>query len=235
MQISSTPAAYQSDTVTSYETGARDRLFDGKLTTAVSVFHATWDRIQQSNYLPSCGFQYTANLGAAVSDGFDLNANFAIAHAFTITLSLGYTDARYSQTTCTGPSASAPILSRKGDLLGTPRWSVALGAQYDFVLGDEPTFIRLDYSYASTDPRAIPARDPQTTSYDRYLTRQPETHYLSARAGASLGFGEITLFMDNLLNAHPQLSLNHQDQFTELLEATTIRPRTIGIALTRRY
>ncbi len=235
MQISSTPASYQSDTVTSYEAGARNRLFNRKLTTAFSVFHANWDRIQQSNYLPSCGFQYTANLGAAVSDGFDFDANFMVTSAWTINLSLGYTDARYSQTTRTGAAPSAPILSRKGDSLGAPRWTLAFGAQYDFALANEPAFIRVDYSYASTDPRLIPARDPQTTSFDPFLPHPPETHYLSVRAGTALGLGEINVFADNLLNAHPRLNLNHQDQFTELLEATTFRPLTIGVSITRRY
>ncbi|MBS0385515.1 MAG: TonB-dependent receptor, partial [Proteobacteria bacterium] len=235
MQISSTPASYQSDTVTSYEAGARNRLLNRRVTAAFSVYHAVWDRIQQANYLASCGFQYTANLGAAVSDGFDLDADVTVTDSLKVTLSLGYTDARYSRTTRTGPAVAAPILSNEGDSLGAPRWTVALGAQYDFFLADEPAFVRLDYAYASTDPRTIPARDPSTTSYDPYLPRQPETHYLSVRAGADLGFCDINVFADNLLNAHPQLNLNHQDQFTELLEATTFRPRTIGLSLTRRY
>jgi outer membrane receptor protein involved in Fe transport len=221
--------------VTSYEAGARNRLFDGRLTTAFSAFHANWDNIQQSNYLPSCGFQYTANLGAAISDGLDLDVHFDVTHALTLTLSVGYTDARYSQTTRTGPAVSAPILAQAGDSLGAPRWSIALGGQYNFVAFDAASFMRLDYSYSRPDSRPVPARDPDTTSYDPFLTRPPETHYLSARAGVFLSLGELNVFADNVLNAHPQLNVNHQDQFTQLLEATTFRPRTVGLSITRRF
>ena len=49
------------------------------------------------------------------------------------------------------------------------------------------------------------------------------------------GNWDFALFCQNLLNAHPQLDLNHQDQYTELYEATTFRPRTTGIAINYRY
>jgi iron complex outermembrane recepter protein len=235
MQVNSTPASYRSDTVTNYEAGARNRLLNGRLTSAISVFHADWNRIQQSNYLPSCGFQYTANLGQAISDGFDIDTNVNLTHAFTATLRLGYTDARYSKTTRTGPAGTAPILSVKGDSLGVARWTAALGGQYDFTVADRPAFLRADYAYSSGDPRTISARDPQSTNYDPYLTAQPETGYLSTRAGETLAACRIDLFVDNVFNARPQLNVNHEDQFTELLEATSFRPRTAGMSVTYSY
>jgi uncharacterized membrane protein YeiH len=42
-------------------------------------------------------------------------------------------------------------------------------------------------------------------------------------------------FVNNLFDQHPQLNLNHQDQFTQLFEAATLRPRTFGVAISGRY
>jgi hypothetical protein len=41
--------------------------------------------------------------------------------------------------------------------------------------------------------------------------------------------------MNNVLDAHPRLDLNHQDSNTLLFEASTFRPRTTGIEITYRY
>jgi len=53
--------------------------------------------------------------------------------------------------------------------------------------------------------------------------------------GTSIRDIGFTLFAENLLNANPRLDLNHQDSNTKLYEATTLRPRTIGLTATYRY
>jgi iron complex outermembrane recepter protein len=235
LQIASVPESYKSDSVMSYEFGARNRLLGGRMTSAFSVFHAQWSNIQQSNYLTSCGFQYTANLGEAVSNGFDLEAHLRASAALQLDVSLGYTDARYSATTRSGASPAAPILVAKGDSLGSPRWALALGGQYDFTILDQAAFVRADYAFSSGDPRRLPSRDAATTSYDPSLTAQPKTEFVSARAGTTIRRAEASLFVENLFDAHPQINLNHLDQYTLLFEATTFRPRTVGLSVVVRY
>jgi outer membrane receptor protein involved in Fe transport len=235
MQITSVPSSYKSDTVASYELGARSRLLSGRVSTDFSVFHAEWDGIQQSNYLPSCGFQYTANLGRAVSDGVDFEGRIKITPTLRLDFSAGYVDARYAATTRTGAAADAPILSAKGDSLGSPRWTLALGGQYEFLLAGNAAFARLEYAFTSGDPRRIPARDPVTSSYDPFLPAEPQKHFVSVRAGETIHQWEVDFFVDNLFDAHPRLNVNHQDQYTLLLEATTFRPRTAGLSVTYQY
>jgi hypothetical protein len=41
--------------------------------------------------------------------------------------------------------------------------------------------------------------------------------------------------MENVLNAHPQLNLAHQDSGTALYTAESLRPRTTGITASYRY
>ena len=67
------------------------------------------------------------------------------------------------------------------------------------------------------------------SSYDPALVPEPETNVVTLRAGTTFGNLDFSVFADNLLNAHPVLDLNHQDSDTLLFEASTLRPRTIGI------
>ncbi|MGE3867614.1 MAG: TonB-dependent receptor, partial [Hyphomonadaceae bacterium] len=233
LQLTSVPTSYDADTVWNYEAGARNAFLDGRVTTAMSVFRAEWSGIQQANFLPSCGFQYTANLGEAVSEGFDLQARARVSDAITVDAALGYTDARYSRDSRSGPAPSAPVIVGKGDSLGGAPWKAALGAQYDFLLLGTNAFARADYTFASAEDRGA-EHDPRTTNYDPMLKPQPETHYVSVRAGTRTDGWNASFFVNNLFDAHPQLDLYHLDAYTELMEATTLRPRTIGVTLSYR-
>ncbi len=233
--IASIPASYSSDTVMSYEVGAKNRLFDRRMAISASAYYVKWSRIQQANLLTSCGFQYTANLGTAVSKGFDLQASVRVSRALSVEMSVGYTDARYSKTTGSGPAPGSPILVNKGDALGGPPWTVAIGAQYDTRVWGHDAFVRADYEYASHNGWLTPALDPLTATPDSALAADPATNFLSLRAGVTLRRLDLDLFMDNVLDSRPQLDLNHQDQNTLLLEARTLRPRTIGMTASYRY
>ena len=110
-ELSQAPGAYNSDTVVNYELGSKDRFFDNRLQMSGSVFYLQWDNIQQLNYLPSCGFQYTVNVGSAKSTGFDLEGEWLPIDALDIDFSVGYTDAQFTQTSITG----GQLLASKGD------------------------------------------------------------------------------------------------------------------------
>ena len=229
------PASFNSDSVMSYELGSKNRLFDRRLSLATSAYYVKWNNIQQANNLNSCGFQYTANLGTAVSKGFDFQAQWRLTGALQLELAVGYTDARYSRTTQSGPAAASPILVAKGDALGGSPWTVAAGAQYNFSAWGHDAFVRGDYEFASHNSWLTPAEDPQTATPDHGLVNDPATHFVSLRAGAALNSLDLALFMDNVLDSRPQLDLNHQDQNTLLFEAKTFRPRTVGVSASYRY
>ncbi len=233
--ITGVPSSYNSDTVMSYELGSKNRLFDRRLSLAASAYYVRWSDIQQANALNSCGFQYTANLGTAVSKGFDVQGQWNVTDALQLELAVGYTDARYSKTTLSGSAPSSPILVAKGDTLGGSPWTVAVGAQYSFHAWGHDAFVRGDYEYASHNGWLTPTEDPVTATPDPGLVNDPATHLVSLRAGAALGHLDLAIYTDNLLDSRPRLGLNHQDQFTLLYEARTFRPRTVGISATYRY
>jgi len=127
------------------------------------------------------------------------------------------------------------ILALKNDALDVTPWTVTLGAEYRFTWMGRDSFVRGDYEYNSKRTTAIPAEDPGTKYYDHGLVPNPATNQLSLRAGMNFEKWDLALFAENVLNAHPRLNLTHQDKFTQLYEAQTLRPRTIGVAATYRY
>ena len=235
LQITSVPSSYNSDTVWNYEVGAKNRFFDRKLTVAASAYHLKWNNIQQANYLTSCGFQYTANLGEATSDGFDVQIQAAIAEGLTFDLAAGYTNAHYSKTTLTGGAGSPSLVTKGNAIPGVAPWTVAVGGQYDFTVAGTPLYFRADYQFASHNSRLTPIQDVGNATNDPALVNDPATHQVSARLGATFGPVQVQAFVDNLLNSHPLLGLTHQDQYTLLFEGQTLRPRTFGVWASYRY
>jgi outer membrane receptor protein involved in Fe transport len=226
------PTSYNSDSVWSYEAGTKDRFFDRTLQVSASAYYIKWSNIQQAFYVPLCGIQFTTNAGAAVSKGFDLQAQWLVTHGLDLEMSVGYTHARFTQTALDN---NGDVLNVVGDSLDVAPWTVTLGAQYDFKFFDRDAFIRGDYEYRSKRTAPIPNEDPNTAFFDPGLVPDPATNEVSARAGMTIGSWDVALFANNLFNAHPQLSLQHQDSSTLLYEATTFRPRTVGIAASFRY
>ena len=226
------PTQYDSDSVESYEVGAKNKFFERRLAVATSVYDVEWSNIQQAVYVPTCGIQYTTNLGAARSKGFDLQAELQLTHALNVSLTVGYTDAKFTKTAL---APTGDVLAVKGDALDVSPWTVALGAQYDFELAGRRAFVRSDYQFRSKRSTSITAEDPGTAYYDPGLRPDPDVHELSARMGVNLGRCDLAVYVENLLDASPQLGLTHQDSGTALYEATTLRPRTIGVSLNVRY
>jgi outer membrane receptor protein involved in Fe transport len=228
------PTQYSSDTVLSYEIGTKDKFFDRKLYVSGSAFYVQWSNIQQAIYVNQCGIQYTANAGDAVSQGFDLEGQWQITPQFDLEMSVGYTDAHFSKTALDATTGFQ--ISTKGDVLDVAPWTLSLGAQYNFTVYDHDGFIRADYEYSSKRTKPIPTEDPNNTgAYVNGLVPDPATNQVSMRAGLSLGKADVAIFVENLLNAHPQLNLQHQDGGTALFEATSLRPRTVGLALSYKF
>jgi outer membrane receptor protein involved in Fe transport len=230
-EITSEPISYDSDTVLSYEVGSKDRFLNDSFQTSASLYYLEWSNIQQPVLLPSCGFRYVTNQGAAVSKGFDLQGEWLVTDALDIDFTLGYVDAYYTQTS----ESAGLILAEKGDKLPGSPWTLSFGAQYNTQVMGNDSYFRLDYEFSSAETGLTPSRDPATTLFDPALLPEPQTNQLSLRAGMTLSEIDLALFAENLLNAHPQLDLNHQDNKTLLLEASTLRPRTIGISATYHY
>jgi outer membrane receptor protein involved in Fe transport len=247
--ISGAPPSYGSDTVKSFEVGAKNSV-DNRFKLAGSIYYIQWNSIEQQVVLPTCQFLYTANLGTAVSKGADLDLQWAVADSIILDAAVGYTSSTYSKSVHPGPGANTPIVD-KGDAvvfgLGpfsqpVSPWTVAVGAQYNFNTFAHKSFARLDYEFASKNNTLFAGDDPRTVQYDPYLGPTSAHTFVSARAGTTLGDLSVELFIDNLLDSHTITSITHttldgggpQPPVSPLYTVTAFRPRTFGLNLIYR-
>src|SRR6202034_442510 len=93
--ISGAPATFNSDTVDSFEIGAKNNI-DNRFKIASSIYYIRWNNIQQTVVPPVCQISFIDNLGQAVAKGFDIQAEMALSDTFTIEFATGFTEARYT-------------------------------------------------------------------------------------------------------------------------------------------
>jgi iron complex outermembrane receptor protein len=222
------PRTFTSDSVWSYEAGAKGSVLDRRLQFEGSVFRVDWKDIQQSVPLSSCNLSYIDNLGSARSQGFDLALTARPTSALTLGAAIGYTNAKYREDVAVVPPL---YIVRDGDTLGQRPWTVYLNGQYDLDIGGTETYFRTDYSYAShnSEPRAV-----DRVGYDPLVPRAPATHQVSVRAGAQFGKVDASLFVENLLNSKKTVELYRDVVTSPVFYGGSFRPRTIGMTLTYR-
>jgi iron complex outermembrane receptor protein len=256
--ISGAPPTYKSDTVQSFEVGAKNNV-NHTVQLDTSIYYVKWNDIQQNVVPPICQIQWTQNLGKAVSKGFDIQADFDLGYGASLETSLGYTDAQYTADAFIGSSApgQVPVVS-KGDAIvgenGTAQapWTATLGPQYKFTAFDHASFVRLDYEWSSGEKWLPASRDSRTGQYDAGASNLPSLtlplfsqHILSMRAGTQFDHLQLSIFADNLTNSHQIINANHEVMTNDpttgvplaspLYRDITYRPLTIGITAVFKY
>lgn len=237
--LNGTPPLYESDSVWSYEIGAKNALADGRVRLNSSAFYVDWSNIQQSVGLPACGFQFVANLGSATSKGFDVQIEAEPVDNLLVTLAFGYTLAKFDETVKGGPAATTNLVTAGDHIPGSP-WTGAFAVQYNFpAFGQEGGYARLDYQYQSRQTSLTPANNPLNGSFNPNTVFQlPQTNLLSARVGARLSDFDVSVFVNNLLDSNTVLSLGAAPSAPgqpTVRQLTTHRPRTVGVTAIFRY
>ncbi len=225
------PKNYASDTLWSYEGGVKFQTRDRRLTANGSVFLIDWSNIQQNVYLPTCGLQYTANLGQVRSVGGDLELSARPIDQLNLTATLAYTDAYYTRAS---GGVARPIVSKGDRLRGSP-WSVVLSGEYAFTDDQRrQPYFRADYQFSSRLGRLNPTLNPANALSDATLTNVPQVSNLNLRAGIRLDTIDVSLFAQNVTNDLPVLYTNRDVTYVDLYFARSARPRTFGVTVTVR-
>jgi iron complex outermembrane recepter protein len=241
--IKSAPATFNSDTVDSFEIGAKNNL-DNRVKIASSIYYIRWNNIQQVVVPPICQISFITNLGQAVAKGADFQGEFAITESFTAELSAGYTDARYTQASRLSPVETTPIVASGDAIEGesaqpAPPVTVSLGLEYRFDIAAHDSFVRIDDEYQSRPKWAGAGQDPNTLQYDAANYFLPATNFASARGGMKFGGWQVEAFCDNLFDTHTvtnyEWSIDSGVPGTTRLERDfTFRPRTFGLTFIYR-
>jgi iron complex outermembrane recepter protein len=246
--IANAPTTYNSDTVNSYEIGAKNN-FNNRIRIASSLYYIKWDNIQQVVVPPICQISFISNLGRAVSKGVDLELDASLTDSLTLSLAAGYNSSRYTQDSKLSGTEPTPIVANGDAIVGQTSESgygqanapvtVAAGLEYRFNAFAHESFVRVDYTYEGRAKWPTAAQDPGTLQYDPNNYVLPGTTFTSLRAGMQFGQVSLAAFCDNLTNTHALTAYNWTidpgDGNSRLQRQYTFRPRTIGItAIYRR-
>ncbi len=240
--------AYSSDSLKSYEIGAKNRLAD-RIRLSSSAYFIKWTNIQQTFVDPQCQISSIKNLGEATVKGFDLQADIVITDNWRAETSIGFTQARYKGLyTLTDPGDGSPLVRNQyttdGDTVGGAPWTVAVGTQYDFNAFGQQWYARVDYEYASRNNKLLPNQNSlNNAQFDEFAFRLPKTEFVSLRAGFTREDWNIAAFVDNVFNKQtPTQYVHSQSGYLDSSDPSAIqfdqggfRPRTIGLTVTYRH
>ena len=221
-------ATFQSDSLVSYELGAKAESADHRFSVDAAAFHINWKDIQL--FAVEGGFGFNTNGSSAKVDGVE----FAIAARPVRGLDLSWNGA-YTNARLTGPTP-ANVGGRNGDQLPfNPKFSTALNGDYHWQLGGTTT------AHVGASLRHLSG---QTANYDPVfvLVHGHQRHVdpysvIDLNAGVDFGRWDVEGYVKNLGNSHGVTSttgttVSGLPAFPDGAIGTgIIRPRTIGLTL----
>jgi outer membrane receptor protein involved in Fe transport len=215
--------SYQSDTLWNYELGTKTAWLDHRLTIDAAGFYIRWPNIQQEILL-SCGFQFTANAGAAAIKGGELEVRARPTDPLEMSLGLGYQNAQITQTSIESPQAVGSPIYQVPDWTGngSVSYTVPLGAQWTEVANLDYSYIGRSFS-GNNDPG-----DPRL---------RPSYRLLNARLSLNHGPFELALVGKNLANEVANLgdSRSIAAETPGRPRLFVNQPRTLGIEFRQSF
>jgi iron complex outermembrane recepter protein len=221
----------KSDTLWSYEGGAKIQLSDPGLLITADGFHINWNNIQQQVALP-CGAYFDINGGAARIDGGELEAVGYATPALQVRIGTGY-----EKTDVTDPGALGLVgLPAGSRIMGVPAWTATAGAVYRQPLsGALSGFLSADYSYTGNSQALL-------NGGGGAMVTRPSYSLVDARIGIDWDTSELSLNGSNLTNAKPNLGdigyvgyAQYTQAGTVIPQVATLRPATLIVEYTRSF
>jgi len=217
--LKSAPTSYDSDSLWSYEAGAKGRLLNDRLNFSGALYYISWDNIQQTVNLPTCGYTITTNVGDAQIYGSELEIAGKPTPEWTLGATGGTTHA--TLTRVIGSVGASP-----GDhILNTPEWTLTLHTEYVRSVGaDVDAFVHASYAWTGR-------------SYGSYIDTDPDhvrPTYGTFDASAGIDWGTLRVFFygKNLLNDD---TIIQRPSLLFREEGYTLRPRTLGINISKKF
>jgi len=132
--------AYGEQTTLLVEAGAKTLWGKGRFSANAAYFHIDWDDLQLNVPNPAVPAQfYISNVGGAVSQGVELELGARVAPRVDVFGAVGYTHARFSAGSVSGPSNVAG-----NKIPNTPDYTTSAGVQYSYPFGATTLHLRGD-------------------------------------------------------------------------------------------
>jgi outer membrane receptor protein involved in Fe transport len=253
LTVDDLPKSYKSDTVWSYEAGAKATLFGGTVQLNGDVYRIDWKNVQATQSPGAgCGIVFTTNAGGARSQGIELESQAILFEGMTANFAFEYDDAEYTSTAVAihGPLKDLNV-ALKGQKLAVPPMTLNIGARYSLpTSGDWLPYVRADFRLASGYNQSI-------FGLGGY---QPDNNHVNSTQNLNLRFGveynqyDVNLFVTNLTNYNGGIMTGGRSgcanvacsptsgagggpgysQYSPVFNVNAPMPRTIGIQLAYR-
>jgi iron complex outermembrane receptor protein len=221
-QILSVPFV-RSDSLWSYEVGAKGNFADGLFRYDVAVYRIKWEDLQV--FRSFMGVNVGGNADSDVTaNGVEATLTMQPSSAFNITGALAYARSELDDN---DPSVGGLAGEQ---LPGIPEWTFSLSGDYDFMLGSLEAFVGAGVAYQDerkTSFNGGGAIAPANPNFDvdDYVT-------VDLRTGVRFGRYNFSIYATNLLDEYGfQRATTNTVQGT----ATILRPRTIGAVFTAEF
>jgi iron complex outermembrane receptor protein len=215
--------SFNSDSLWNYEFGTKTSWLDHRVTFDAAAFYIDWKNIQQEILL-SCGFQYTANAGAAVSKGGEMEIRARPLQPLEFSLGIGYQNAKITQSSAASPQQVGSPIYQVPDWTANSSvtYTVPLTGEWLFVGGADWSYVGRSYS-GNNDPA-----DPR---------ERPSYRLINARLAIARGPLEIAFVGKNLADDLTNLGDNRSiaAEVPGRPRLFVNQPRTLGIEVRQSF
>ncbi|HEY0685872.1 MAG TPA: TonB-dependent receptor [Steroidobacter sp.] len=225
--IDRVPASFDPDTLWTYEVGSKNQILNRSAIVNAAVYYTDWSKIQQQVGLPTCGFQFVGNVGAAEIKGAELAIEAAVTDHLTLGGTASYTDAEITESS---PGVSAQVGQ---SVLDTPEWMGNVYGDYKFQLSATmDATLRAEYQYRDSSLRQFDTTmlvtypDGSSANVANMAQVQDSYDIVNMNFTVFRGDWQYRLYVNNLLDETPYLDFGRAGGAST---ATTLRPRTIGV------
>ncbi len=184
----------KSDTLWSYEVGAKTQVPDTALLLSSAVFHIDWRNLQQQVALP-CESIFEINGRRAVINGADLDLQGHIVPSLLLRAGVGF-----EKTAITEPGALAIVGITPGSrILGTPAWTASLAGVYTRRISTGlDGFLEADASYTGNSRALLNGGSGTFATRGAYVL-------VDLRIGVRHHGNSISINVRNATNSRPNL------------------------------
>lgn len=207
--------AYQPEDVWTYEFGNKAALSGGRITLDTAVFLSNYTNYQTFGITDQLTGQYfISNVGSARIKGIEWDLGYQPLKGLSLDLRGDYLDARFT---------AIPVEASNYDVGDpvdeVPRYQFGVSARYDYMLGQKPGFVRLDYNQQGPETFRNRSIGPWYYGQSDVIHMLNLNTSLFWRENLQVGFS-----IQNLLN--DQGFVNPANFFADGVRP---RPRTYGI------
>jgi outer membrane receptor protein involved in Fe transport len=198
------------------------------LTLDAAAYWIDWKDIQIQLRDPATNLIFFQNAGKAGSKGFELTATAKPWTGMTAVATLGRTNAELDEGLPNAPGSPA----KGAPLPFTAKWTGSLTVYQTFPLSDSVQgFVGASYNYVGSRPNGFTAVGTAI---------MPSYQSADLRAGIETGPYRATLYVQNVtdefgITAADARSTTITSPFAKIFAMSLIRPRTIGVSLSRTF